>query len=124
MKITLLLLSACVSFNCFAQRFETKEINYRYVQFPLMPVKGVDNYNSTVLLDYEHKNQALRTAYDQEVAMHEANYQQAMQNYQMELNAAENEYKAAAVKYLEEEAKVRSYLSASDACLQSCRRCE
>ena len=65
MKITLLLLSACVSFNCFAQRFETKEINYRYVQFPLMPVKGVDNYNSTVLLDYEHKNQALRTAYDQ-----------------------------------------------------------
>lgn len=108
MKITLLLLSACVSFNCFAQRFETKEINYRYVQFPLMPVKGVDNYNSTVLLDYEHKNQALRTAYDQEVAMHEANYQQAMQNYQMELNAAENEYKAAAVKYLEEEAKAEA----------------
>lgn len=105
---TLFIVSLLFAASLAAQRFETKDLGFRYVQYPSIPVKGVDNYNSTVLLDYEQKNQALRTAYDQEVAMHEANYQQAMQNYQMELNAAENEYKAAAVKYLEEEAKAEA----------------
>jgi hypothetical protein len=87
----------------WAQRFETKEINFRYVQFPKVPVKGVDHYNSTILLDYEQQNQALNAAYENELAVNAANYQQAMYNYQMDLEAAENEYKTAAVEYLDKE---------------------
>ncbi len=105
MKILLLLIPLLFFFlSLSAQRFETKEMNFSYVQYPLIPVKGVNNYNSTVMNDYEQKNQALMEGYNQEVANNEAAYQQSMNNYQAELQQADADYASAAVKYLDQQA--------------------
>lgn len=100
MKRTILYLILLLITNVLsAQQVDNKKINFTYIQFPTIPVKGVGSYNSMVVMNYQEKVAKLQAAYNQEQAAADTEYQTAMKNYQAELKRADDEYKEAMNQY-------------------------
>ena len=80
------------SVNIFAQNVQDKKVQFDYKQLPSEPVKGVINYNSTVILTYEDEVLA-------EQAKLQAEYDEAMANYAIEVEGAKADHEAAMKEY-------------------------
>lgn len=100
MKKTLLIFTLLlINYALSAQQVDNKKINFTYVQFPSIPVKGVGNYNGMVVMNYQDKITKLQAAHSQDQAAAEAEYQTALANYQTAQKKADDDYKEAMNQY-------------------------
>lgn len=102
MKPFLTLLFITNALFTFGQRFDNKKVNFQYIQFPLVPVKGVSNYNTTMVCAYEQKVQQMKQQHQNVLNALEVNYQNDVAKFISDSIAAENDYQLAAVKYIDD----------------------
>lgn len=94
MKKYFLLLSFLVAAKGYGQKVTDDEINFEYKRLPAEPAgKGLTNYVSKVVLNYEAENAAKMEEYNKQVVAAEQKYEQDVKDYPAKVKEAEEKYK-------------------------------